>query len=544
MSRSWFPCCGVLLSGVLLLSGVPRAGSQEPTEEERAAIGRLIAALKDADPLVRKRAAVGLARLGPKARAAIPALEAALSDRDAEVKTAAATALEAIDPVGGRKPKDPEEKPNPQPRVGPPSHVRKPIGRFVVGQGEASILLARQPKEADWQRVPLGEVHSTDTLLCLPGYAAQVDVAGGRLLLRGQLLEYARHPLNHLLLESVVTLHQPAEGVDIDLTLQRGRIFLTNDREKGTVTIRLRMLDEVWDLVTEPGTEIGVELLSNYVAGQNWNTEEPRREIYLAVLQGRCELRSDFKKFAMAAPPGNAVLGWDSTTGIVSGGPVFVNEQTAVKFREVWSRNPPDTEEVRRWRPALKELSGLMVRGKNPVVVLAEEARSDRPDHRLLAINALGALDQVPRLLDVLNDADVAHAADRDLAVYVLKRWLNRSLEDGKKLFDARNPDQGYLHDRKYTHKEAQLIFTLLHTFSEQDAQKAETCQFLVTCLNHEKQAVRELGYWQLLRLAPRDAKGQPKVPPFNSAWSEEQRRSAIDAFRKMIDAGELPPKR
>ena len=34
-------------------------------------------------------------------------------------------------------------------------------------------------------------------------------------------------------------------------------------------------------------TEVGVELLRNYVGGQNWNTEEPLSEIYLVLLRGR-----------------------------------------------------------------------------------------------------------------------------------------------------------------------------------------------------------------------------------------------------------------
>jgi hypothetical protein len=477
MSRSCLLCCRFLLPGVLVLGGVLSASSDEPTADERVVIMRLTTALKDEDPLVRKRAAVGLSRLGPKARSAIPALEAVLTDRDAQVRAAAASALEAIDPTGAGKPKDPEKKE--QPKVEGPNPQRKAVGRFEAQQGEPAILLARPPDATEWQRVQPGAVSSADTLVCLPGYAAQLHVNGGRILLRGHLLEYARHPLNQLLLESAVTLHQPPDGCDVDLTLRRGRVFLSNSRAKDTLTVRLRLLEDIWDLVLEPGAEVGVTLLRNYVTGQNWNTEEPLSEVYLLVLRGRVEMHIDSRKFPMEAPPGLAAFGWTSIDGRYQG-PDPVRDQAIAPTLEAWSKTPPSTDAVKALNPALKELSALMAGNKNPLIVLSEELGSDRPEHRRLAICALGAVDQVPKLLDVLNDADPAHAAERELAVHVLRRWLNRGLEQNAKLYDAKNPDRGILRDRRYTQREAQTIVTLLHNFSEQDSRQPETFALLI----------------------------------------------------------------
>jgi hypothetical protein len=443
----------------------------------------------------------------------------------------------------------PDQDPRRQAKVDPPSTRRRIVGNYQSFERLPSIMLSREADKPDWHRLQMGEsVFSSDALLALPGYAGEVRFAnGGTLLLRGQILEYARHPLNQLLLESVVTLHDPPQGFDLDLTLHRGRIYLTNQKADAPLIVRLRMLDEVWDLTLLPRsensepTEIGVMLLRTYVAGQNWNTEEPRSEIYLMVLQGRTDLQIDYRKFPLAAPPGLAAFAWESIDGSYQG-PDAVKDQAIAPTREAWNKTPPTTD----LGPALKELSSLMVSGKNPAIVLTEEAGSDRQDHRLLAIYGLGALDQVPKLLDVLNDADPAHTVDRELAIFVLKRWRNRSLEQGKKLYDAKNPDRGILHDKKYTPREAELLFTLLHNFTEKDAQRTETFQLLVGNLNNDKQAIRELCYWHLRRLSqppPQWKIMPPKIPPFNSAWTEDQRRTAIDAFRKLLDEGALPLK-
>jgi Skp family chaperone for outer membrane proteins len=66
-------------------------------EEEPDPTSGFVKALQDDNALVRKRAALALERLGPKARAATAALEKALMDDDADVRAAAAAALERMD---------------------------------------------------------------------------------------------------------------------------------------------------------------------------------------------------------------------------------------------------------------------------------------------------------------------------------------------------------------------------------------------------------------------------------------------------------------
>jgi HEAT repeat protein len=63
-----------------------------------AAVPQLTQALSDPNPLVRKRAADVLARIGPDAKDAVPALIRSLGDRDEEVRKAATRALGEIGP--------------------------------------------------------------------------------------------------------------------------------------------------------------------------------------------------------------------------------------------------------------------------------------------------------------------------------------------------------------------------------------------------------------------------------------------------------------
>jgi HEAT repeat protein len=63
-----------------------------------AAVPALVEVLADPNPVVRRRAAQALARIGPDARDAVPDLIVALQDRNEEVRKSAARALGQIGP--------------------------------------------------------------------------------------------------------------------------------------------------------------------------------------------------------------------------------------------------------------------------------------------------------------------------------------------------------------------------------------------------------------------------------------------------------------
>jgi serine/threonine protein kinase len=135
------------------------------------------------------------------------------------------------DPPVEPKPAEPTPPTEPAPtdeRPAPPSKARVSVGRYVVPpQAGPTILVRRQADKPGWQRLATGApVFATDDLVSLPGYQSELDLGpdgGAHLVLHGRVPEYSAHFAMDLLMESAVQLHDPEEGFDLDLTLDRGR---------------------------------------------------------------------------------------------------------------------------------------------------------------------------------------------------------------------------------------------------------------------------------------------------------------------------------
>ncbi len=445
-----------------------------------------------------------------------------------------------IDP----KPTDPkpDDVPKEPVRIGttpPPSNERKVLGRYRPFERTPSILVARKDANDQERVVEGGDVNSADQLISLPGYISEIDFPkGGQLLLRGQIPEIALLPRMRDLLESAVTLHADSEG-DLDLTLHRGRIFLTNTREKGPLRARLRLSsNEVWDLIlTEPGTDVCVDLFRSYPGSFNWKDEEPLIETVLLILKGNLTLKVDARVFHNMEPaPGLNFYIWNNKLN--SPGPEKLPEDVAGDKHNFWDKQPRlnGLSRGRDLEGAPEGLSSLMG-VKKPGPALSEALASDSRGKRLMAIYALGALDLLPKLIDVLGDGDEARDMERDTAVFVLRRWVTHGLETSKQL----SVD---FSQKGFTPNEAKAAVALLHDFPDDVARKAETFEYLLLPMNDRNRvALRELAWRQVQRLATPPAPHiQPvKLPLFNAAWSEDQRRPALDDIRKLLRDGKLP---
>jgi hypothetical protein len=207
----------------------------------------------------------------------------------------------------------------------------------------------------------------------------------------------------------------------------------------------------------------------------------------------------------------------------------------------VWSKQPPDTPEAGAVTTALNEVS-IKCGVRKPAAALTETVDSEVPAHRFVAILGLGAIDDVPRLLDVLADGDPAHKNERGLAIFALRRYVDRSLADGEALYEGKT-QTGILKDKRYLSREADLVTQLLHDFPEAEGRNPETFLFLLNLMDkQDRVAIRELAYWQLLRVAQPPPGVQPvQLPPFNAAWGEDQRRAAVAALKKLVEDGKLP---
>src|SRR5262245_53121595 len=125
---------------------------------------------------------------------------------------------------------------------------KKDEPRSVVARSlaPAGTLLSREAPDKPWQAVaPKGDVSSRDLLLSLPASQATVEAKNGavQLLFWGNLPQISDFPI----LESAVVLHE-AKDADLELSPQRGRVVLSNHKDRGAATVRVRLPRGHWDL--------------------------------------------------------------------------------------------------------------------------------------------------------------------------------------------------------------------------------------------------------------------------------------------------------
>jgi hypothetical protein len=77
----------------------------------------------------------------------------------------------------------------------------------------------------------------------------------------------------------------------------------------------------------------------------------------------------------------------------------------------------------------------------------------------------------------------------------------------------------------------------LLHFLSDEQRQDPETYQTLIDYLSLNQLVIRELAYWHLMRLAPDGVKFN-----YNPAAQTDDRKAAVDKWKKFIPEGKLPP--
>jgi hypothetical protein len=419
-----------------------------------------------------------------------------------------------------------------QRREAPPVRVKRTaVATHTATKGAPSVLLARSGGGA-WQRVKSGDdVFSTDTLVSLPGYASEVVSKKGKvgLLLRGLVREFAPTEQMTLLMEPAVVLHE-SRDFDLDLTLLRGRIYLSNRTKEEAVKVRVRFVKETWDLTLQKGTEVGIDLFKVYTRDIKHRAgEEPRADLYLCVVSGEVEAKVDaLSTHNLEAPPGTALIAWDSFTKVHD--PVRLP-----KLPAVWDKAPPKTAQAKAFSARLATLEKRFDGKKSVEAVLAEAMASGDNALCFLALYCFAASDDVKRLLDALGDDRPERAVDRDTAIYALRRWLSQGPGQVRRLYDAKKKT-GALIEAKYRPAEAQTIADLLFDFREEERRDPDTFTALANALEHRKVAIAHLAHWHLQRLTY-----PMKLPAFNAAGPIKGRKPLADYVRKLVDEGKLP---
>lgn len=425
----------------------------------------------------------------------------------------AAGGVTAFPVTANAGPGDPPEK-KPQPK-------RVAIGTLAVSPGR---LLRREAPDRPWQVPQKGDtIWTRDTLVAMD---AVIELKSGVLLtLLSDLSDRSPFPI----LESGVILNDnPA--VDLDFTLDRGRVDVTNRKEKGPARLRVRFHGEVWDLtLAEPGCRVALELYGRWAPGVRFikevqdPPEAPSAELAVLVLKGHAELKHETHRHAMHEPPGPAYFHWNSDFGEDPG--------------------PKRMEKLPPWATAAGAAAvprafrgmGRMFRyrlGVQPVEdTFVEALATVDPAYRRLGLYGLGGTDNLPRLLDAL--ADPEHQDVREGAILALRHFIGRCAGQDHKVYRT------LLDVKKYSEAHAEIVMELLHSFSEQQLARSELFEALVSGLVHEKLAIRELCHWHLCRLAPQC----DKDIPYRAAGPEADRKKAHDQWMQLITDGKLPPK-
>src|SRR5581483_9385739 len=140
-------------------------------------------------------------------------------------------------------------------------------------------------------------------------------------------------------------LHE-AKGADLDVTVDRGRLELVNEKKDGPAHVRVRMRDAVADVeLTGPGSALALELYGLWPRGVPFRKEpqpgeQPALEYVVLALRGEVVVKGPRKEFRLKAPPGPALLEGD-TYGDTDPTPQHLDELPA------WAAAPDSSERAK-----------------------------------------------------------------------------------------------------------------------------------------------------------------------------------------------------
>lgn len=327
--------------------------------------------------------------------------------------------------------------------------------------------------------------------------------------------------------EAAITLNDSPQ-LNADITIDRGVLGLKNLADKGAAVVRVRGPgDQSWLLtLQEPGTTVLVARFGRLEAGTKlFKTggkkaflDEPLMYMGVLVTKGSVQIDTGSVAYALKAPPGPALITWDSGTG-------YHVKQMDKLPQTVYELNDVEKKLLKDAGAIAKELmAGDLGKGLD-----AQIASKDAFNHRI-AVACMGAIDDVPRLVAALENTTSPDV--REQAVLTLRTWIGRQPGQLTKLYD-------YLtKEKKYTPVQGRTVAQLLRGFDDDDRKEPHIYQLLIDGMEFAPQlSIRELAYWNLTRLAPA---GQQIA--YDAAASQEARSQAAAAWRKLIPDGQLPP--
>lgn len=385
------------------------------------------------------------------------------------------------------------------------------------------VLLNKTAK--GWQPVEIGDsLPANSRIVALP--IAEVISANKSIKVRlvPGLADRGPFPV----LESSIVLGKSKKGFDLVVGLDRGIVIVSNEKKQGVAKLAINVAGKNWEIeLLTPETELvfevygrhpgGGELFGNKPGESIKIVEEPTIDVITFVKAGKCTVNTGDTVYGLNSPPGEAVLTWDSISG-VRGVDFLPKMPEGVR---------PLTEEEQK-KIELICVCTSCIKDQPVAKVLSDLVDSDDPMKRKLGVIGLGATDHLPELINALfnekND-DV-----REVAVIALRHWMGRGPGQAEKLFTAFDAD------KRFKGIKARTAMQLLDGFSSEDLQQPFTYQLLILQLLNPNTAIRQLTWWHFQRLAA-DASKVDYSPTAPLA----QRLKAVAQLRKLIPPGQLP---
>lgn len=392
-------------------------------------------------------------------------------------------------------------------------------GKAPARCAEVLGLLVQKEPDGSWKSLAPGDPLALDRpLVAFPHAGLRSTDGAVRLEMVADLAQRGPFPI----LETSVRLHDAPAGISLAFEFERGLVILENRRAEGAAAVQLRACGRTVEIdLQEPGTRVAMELYSRYPPGiplrGDGKLEEPGREFVLLVLKGRVFLKGERKAFGMQAPPGQAMLQWDS-----------LFDEVHVHRRD---ELPPSAAPLTPLQKLFYARAGASARkvavGDRSAALKRLIAGQNWAD-RLVGVTLAGALEDLPVLLAALEDEK--HADVRDHAVLVLRHYMGRGPDELRRLRAA------LLDAGKYSQAQSLTLLQLLLGFPAGDLARPATYQVLLTYLDHSKLGIRELARWHLVRLAP-----QGRGIPYDAAAPDDRREDALRRWRKLIPEGKMP---
>jgi serine/threonine protein kinase len=437
-------------------------------------------------------------------------------------------------PRNAERPPGGDAKPPPTDAKGVMPVVRPlSVGAFVHADNEPpSILLQRQRDPEPWERVASGSrVQTEHYLVSLPGFRSKVYLDSKVLLtLWGNVPELSSFPP---VLEATVRLHDPARaGVDLDFTLDHGRVVIANHKPKGEARVRVHFRQQTWDLtLPDAATEVALELWGEQPRGVYFSMEPGGKGplAYIGLFtEGQARLKTLDQEYSL---PNSSLVFWSSDNQALSG------PETLPKLPDWWVTRPDlKNDRVVLMIAAIEDLGKKLYESQQSASATALEVLQVQirealiPADRVLGVLCLGALDALPHLVEALEDRQYFEV--RWAARYALQQWMNRSADHPLELCRT------WQEKKSYSPETTRTILWLLYPFSDREIASPKTYETLIArCLNHDVLAVRELASWRLGELVPQIA----KEIPYNPVGDAEHRQKVCQEWKKRLPAGTVP---